>query len=107
MWETGEGEGDFFAGVLELIRNRGFLKTLVSCQSEKRMKAEYDFSKGERGKFYHPKAVSSFPIYLEPDVNDFISRLAKEKRVDVQELVNEWLRANIKVIETLTIKKFD
>ncbi len=30
------------------------------------MKAEYDFSKGERGKFYHPDAVFSFPIYLEP-----------------------------------------
>jgi len=36
------------------------------------MKAEYDFSKGTRGKFYHPNAVFSFPVYLEPDVNDFI-----------------------------------
>ncbi len=69
------------------------------------MKAEYDFSKGERGKFYHPEAVFSFPVYLEPDVNDFISRLAKEQEVDVQELVNEWLRANIRVVETITSKK--
>jgi hypothetical protein len=32
------------------------------------MKKEYDFSKGERGKFYHPDAELSTPIYLEPDV---------------------------------------
>ena len=32
------------------------------------MKKQYDFSKGERGKFYHPGAELSIPIYLEPDV---------------------------------------
>lgn len=32
------------------------------------MKKEYDFSKGERGKFYHPDAELSIPIYLDPDV---------------------------------------
>ena len=29
------------------------------------MKAEYDFSEGQRGKFYHPDARFSFPVYLE------------------------------------------
>jgi hypothetical protein len=65
------------------------------------MKAEYDFSKGERGKFYHPDAVFSFPVYLEPDVSDFMSQLADEKDVDIQELVNEWLRANIKLVQSV------
>ena len=32
------------------------------------MKKNYDFSKGERGKFYRPDAELSMPIYLEPDV---------------------------------------
>jgi hypothetical protein len=32
------------------------------------MKKDYDFSKGERGKFYRPDAEISIPIYLEPDV---------------------------------------
>ncbi len=64
------------------------------------MKEKYDFSKGERGKFYNPKAVFRFPIYLEPDVNDFLSKLADEKKVDVQVLVNEWLRASIKTAQT-------
>jgi len=65
------------------------------------MKAEYDFSKGERGKFYSPDAVFSFPVYLEPDVNDFMNRLADEKDIDVQELVNDWLRANIRVVQSV------
>lgn len=65
------------------------------------VKAEYDFSKAERGKFYHPGAVFSFPIYLDPDVSELLSLLAKEKQVDVQDLVNEWLRANIKSIQAL------
>ena len=62
------------------------------------MKAQYDFSRGERGKFYDPNATFSFPVYLEPDVNDFMSKLAEEKDIDVQKLVNEWLRSSIKLI---------
>ncbi|NOX61144.1 MAG: hypothetical protein GXP42_04250 [Chloroflexi bacterium] len=65
------------------------------------MKAEYDFSKGERGKFYNPDAVFIFPVYLEPDVNEFMNKLADEKGVSVQELVNEWLRASIKLTESV------
>jgi len=65
------------------------------------MKAEYDFSKGERGKFYNPDAEFSFPVYLEPDVDDFMNRLADEKDVNVQELVNEWLRVNIKLVQSV------
>ncbi|HEY86375.1 MAG TPA: hypothetical protein G4N96_14820 [Chloroflexi bacterium] len=65
------------------------------------MKAEYDFSKGARGKFYHPNAVFSFPVYLEPDVNDFMSKLAEEQDLDIQKLVNEWLRVNIKLLQSV------
>jgi hypothetical protein len=65
------------------------------------MKAEYDFSEATRGKFYHPDAVFSFPVYLEPDVDDFMSKLAEERDIDVQELVNEWLRANIKLFQSV------
>ena len=43
------------------------------------MKTEYDFSKGERGKFYNPKAVFSLPIYLEKDVDNCIHELANER----------------------------
>ena len=62
------------------------------------MKAEY-FSKAEKGKFYHPDAAFSFPVYLEPDVNEFMSKLADQKKLDVQDVVNDLLRADMKLIE--------
>ncbi len=66
------------------------------------MKTQYDFSKGERGKFYRPDAEFSFPVYLEPDVDDFMSKLADEKKIAVEALVNEWLRASIKIIQSIS-----
>ena len=63
------------------------------------MKAEYDFSKGERGKFYHPDVAFSFPIYLEPDVNAYLNCIAEEKHLDLQALVNKWLHSNIKIAQ--------
>ncbi len=63
------------------------------------MKAEYDFSKGTRGKFYQPDAVFNYPVYLESDVNEFMNKLGKERGSDIQTLVNEWLRANILVLQ--------
>ena len=65
------------------------------------MKAEYDFSKGKRGKFYHPEAELHLPIYLEPDVEDFIRNLADKKGKDMGKLVNEWLRGNIQLIRSI------
>ena len=65
------------------------------------MKAEYDFSKGERGKFYNADAVFRTPIYLEKDVNEFIQHLADVKEKDVGELVNELLRHNIQLLQSI------
>jgi hypothetical protein len=65
------------------------------------MKAEYDFSKAERGRFFHPDAAFSFPIYLDPDVNDYLSRIAEEKQLDLQTLVNQWLRSNIRTVQVV------
>ena len=65
------------------------------------MKAEYDFSKAERGKFYQPEAIFHFPVYLDPDVDEYLSKLAEEKDVDIQQLVNEWLRANIVLVKSV------
>lgn len=64
------------------------------------MKEEYDFSKGERGKFYHPDATFSLAIHLEPDVGDYMTQIADEQNIDVQKLVNEWLRINIKLVQS-------
>lgn len=65
------------------------------------MKAEYDFSKAEHGKFYDPKAVFNLPIYLEKDVDEFMRKLADETGKDVKELVNEWLRSSMQLIQSI------
>lgn len=68
------------------------------------MKDEYDFSEGKVGKFYSPDAEFSFPVYLEPDIDDFLSRIADEKHTSVQDLVNEWLRMNIQMVRSVQHK---
>ncbi|HEY9703544.1 MAG TPA: hypothetical protein V6C58_13940 [Allocoleopsis sp.] len=65
------------------------------------MKPEYDFSNAEQGKFYHPDATFHYPIYLEPDVDNFLQKIATEKNIEVQILVNELLRNNIKIIQAV------
>ena len=35
------------------------------------IKKEYDFSKGERGKFYRDDTRLNLPIYLEPDLREY------------------------------------
>ncbi len=63
------------------------------------MKPEYDFSKAERGKFYRADVEFRFPVYLEPDVDEFINLLAEKRKMDAQELVNSLLRADREIIQ--------
>ena len=65
------------------------------------MKPEYDFSKGERGKFYNPEAAFRIPVYLDPDVDKYLQTLADQSGQDVETLVNEWLRNNIQLIQSV------
>ena len=65
------------------------------------MKKEYDFSKGERGKFYHADAQFDLPIYLEADVAAFLQKVAAEKDLEVETIVNDWIRKDIALIETI------
>ena len=59
------------------------------------------FSSGERGKFYHANAELDLPIYLDADVAIFLRRLAADKEMDVETIVNDWIRKNIALIETV------
>jgi len=63
------------------------------------MKKEYDFSKGKRGRFYHPKAKLNIPVYLDQDVEVYFSEKAKAKGIDMQQMVNELLRKDISLIQ--------
>ena len=62
---------------------------------------EYDFTVGERGKFYRPNAKLELPVYLEKDVAEFIQEYARQKNIDTNQVVNDWLRNNIKLIQSL------
>lgn len=63
------------------------------------MKREYDFSKGVRGKFYNADAEFNLPIYLEPEIAEFVRKLAKEKNVEISQIVNQLLRKDKEIIE--------
>jgi hypothetical protein len=65
------------------------------------MKREYDFSKGERGKFYRPDATFHTPIYLDKEVLAYLSEKARSKGIEVGRLVNEILRKDIDLIEAV------
>jgi hypothetical protein len=65
------------------------------------MKKEYDFSKGERGKFYRPGMKLNIPIYLDEEVSAFVQKIALKKRIDRSSVVNELLRGDIKIAEAM------
>lgn len=65
------------------------------------MKEEYDFSKGERGKFFRENAKLNLPIYLDDEIQSYLQERARSKGVEVAQLVNEMLKQDIKLIEAV------
>jgi hypothetical protein len=63
------------------------------------MKKEYDFSKGVRGKFHNPDAEFNLPIYLEPEIAEFVQKLSAERKVDRSQIVNRLLKKDMEIIE--------
>ena len=68
------------------------------------MKKEYDFSKGVRGKFYDENAQFNIPIYLEPEVENFVTKLAKEHKTNITQIVNTLLFKDKELIEMATAR---
>jgi hypothetical protein len=65
------------------------------------MKPEYDFSKGERGKFFRPGAGLRLPVYLDPDVQTYLAEHAARKGMPLGEMVNGLLKQEIQIIESV------
>ncbi|MBC8453579.1 hypothetical protein H8D64_00820 [PVC group bacterium] len=59
------------------------------------MKKEYDFSKAERGKFFHKDVTINLPVYLDDEVRRFVTVIAKKKHSDLNQVVNDLLRSDI------------
>jgi len=68
------------------------------------MKKEYDFSKGERGKFFRPDAELNIPVYLEPQIADAVREHARRRNTDISPLVNAWLRKDLRERQRLKVK---
>jgi hypothetical protein len=60
------------------------------------MQDEYDFSNAERGKFYRRGTALELPIYLDPDVREYLAVRAKAKGMEISQLANEMLRENMR-----------
>ena len=65
------------------------------------MKKEYDFSQGERGKFYTKGIKLNLPVYLDDDVLEFVEKIAKKKNSDIQTVVNQLLKSDMKLSEII------
>ena len=65
------------------------------------MKEEYDFIQGVRGKFFRENAKLNIPLYLDDEVQSYLQERARSKGVEINQLVNEMLRQNIKLIKTV------
>ena len=65
------------------------------------MKQEYDFSKGERGKFFRENARLDLPVCPDEDVRRHLQEQAGSKGMEVARLVNEMLRQDIERIEAV------
>jgi hypothetical protein len=68
------------------------------------MKKEYDFSKGERGKFFRPYVELNIPVYLEPQIADAVREHARKRNTNIGTLVNQWLRKDLRERQKLKVK---
>ena len=65
------------------------------------MPAEIDFSKGVRGKFYHANAKLNLPVYLDQEVQAYLSAIASKKGMQLSDLANDLLKREIGIIEAM------
>ncbi len=65
------------------------------------MKQEYDFSKGQRGKFYRFGVKLNFPVYLKSEIINSIRSLAVRKDVEIETIINDWLKRDIELIQSV------
>jgi len=72
------------------------MKTSIIRQKDDfELKEEYDFSKGVRGRFYRPRKIST-SMRLDNDILLYLKKIAGEKKIGYQTLINNILREFIK-----------
>ncbi len=61
------------------------------------MKQEYDFSKAERGRFYHPETKLNLPVYLDEEVLAFLQDIAEKNNTDISTVANQLIRTDMQI----------
>ena len=65
------------------------------------MKKEFDFSRGERGKFFNENVELNLPVYLDAEVLEFVQKIAQKKHLDISTVANSLLRGDMKLAEII------
>ncbi len=65
------------------------------------MKKEYDFSQGERGKFFDKDATFQLPVYLDEEIMIYMEEVANKRKTDISTIVNQFLRSDIQLLEAI------
>ena len=68
---------------------------------EDEIPAEVDFSKGVRGKYFYANAKLNLPVYLDQEVQAYLSAIASKKGVQLSEVANDLLKREIGIIEAV------
>ena len=69
--------------------------SIIKQKDDFELKEEYDFSKGIRGRFYRPRKIST-SMRLDNDILLYLKKIASEKKIGYQTLINNILREFIK-----------
>ncbi|MDP6357875.1 MAG: hypothetical protein QF473_22365 [Planctomycetota bacterium] len=65
------------------------------------MKDDYDFSDGERGKFFNENALLRIPVFLDSENLVFVEKIATKKQKDISTVVNELIRSDRDLAEVI------
>ena len=77
------------------------MTTETATNHDDDMPANIDFSKGVRGKFYHPNATLNIPVYLDKEVQAYLAAIAARKAIPISHLANDLLKREIQIIEAI------
>ena len=66
----------------------------------KQMKQEYDFSKGERGKFFREGVKLHLPIYLDLNLQNQLERFAQKQHKALSDIVQYLLKKELRLVQS-------
>lgn len=82
------------------MKKKGYFMSNINEREkfdEYEVKDDYDFTGGTRGRFYKPKKVPT-TLRLDNDIILYFKKLASEKKVPYQTLINALLRKEVQSV---------